>query len=189
MTRLVRRPARLIPKDLAGRIQNIEEEGIKAAVKESNATINRELEVLGRMLRLAADNNKLHRVPGAAQAQGKRPAGRVLRAGAHHPVPVPACHRHGQTPFRDARGGAGRAAHGVSESLGACTDAGCPGMLGHDFRRTAARNLERAGFSRSVAIKSTGHRTEAVYRRYTITSDSDMRAAARRLGTFLGTPA
>lgn len=61
-------------------------------------------------------------------------------------------------------------------------------MPRHDFRRTAARNLERAGVPRSVAMKTTGHRTEAVYRRYTITSDADMREAAARLGTFPGTP-
>lgn len=61
-------------------------------------------------------------------------------------------------------------------------------MLRHDFRRTAAGNLERAGVPRSVAMKITGHRTEAVYRRYTITSDADQRDAAVRLGTFLGTP-
>ena len=47
----------------------------------------------------------------------------------------------------------------------ACERAGCPGMLRHDFRRTAVRNLERAGVSRSVAMQLTGHRTEAVYRR------------------------
>jgi integrase len=70
----------------------------------------------------------------------------------------------------------------------ACKGAGCPGMLRHDFRRTAARNLDRAGVPRSVAMKITGHRTEAVYRRYTITSDADQRDAAVRLGTFLGTP-
>jgi len=62
-------------------------------------------------------------------------------------------------------------------------------MLRHAFRRTAARNLERAGVPRSVAMKTTtGHPTETVYRRYTITSDADMRGGARRLGTFLGTP-
>ena len=43
------------------------------------------------------------------------------------------------------------------------------------------RNLERAGVSRSVAMKLTGHKTEAVYRRYAIVSDADLRDAAVKL--------
>src|SRR6266704_6586197 len=50
----------------------------------------------------------------------------------------------------------------------ACREAGVPGRIPHDFRRTAVRNLERAGVSRSAAMKLTGHKTEAVYRRYAI---------------------
>jgi integrase len=70
----------------------------------------------------------------------------------------------------------------------ACTAAGVPGMLKHDFRRTAVRNMERSGVPRSVATKLTGHKTEAVYRRYAIVSDSDLREASLRLtGTFSGT--
>jgi integrase len=52
--------------------------------------------------------------------------------------------------------------------------AGCPTMIPHDFRRTAVRNLERAGVSRSVAMQLTGHKTEAVYRRYAIVSERDL---------------
>jgi integrase len=63
----------------------------------------------------------------------------------------------------------------------ACEAAGVPGRLLHDFRRTAVRNLERRGVARSVAMKLTGHKTESVYRRYAIVSDSDLREAARRL--------
>ena len=70
----------------------------------------------------------------------------------------------------------------------ACEGAGCPGMMRHDFRRTAVRNLERSGVPRSVAMKITGHRTEAVYRRYAIVSDADLQAATQRLaGTISGT--
>jgi integrase len=77
----------------------------------------------------------------------------------------------------------------VRESTGV---AGVPGRIPHDFRRTAVRNLERAGVPRSVAMKMVGHKTEAVYRRYAIVSESDLHEAARKLaalpaGTFSGT--
>ncbi len=69
----------------------------------------------------------------------------------------------------------------------ACAAAGCPGRIPHDFRRTAVRNLERAGVSRSVAMKLTGHKTENVYRRYAIVSSGDLADASRKLHALTGT--
>jgi integrase len=63
----------------------------------------------------------------------------------------------------------------------ACKAAGVAGRIRHDFRRTAVRNMERAGVPRSVATKLTGHKTESVYRRYAIVSDADLQEAARKL--------
>lgn len=63
----------------------------------------------------------------------------------------------------------------------ACRKASCPGRILHDLRRTAVRNLERAGVPRSVAMKLTGHRTESVYRRYAIADERDLRVAVERL--------
>ncbi len=51
----------------------------------------------------------------------------------------------------------------------------------HDLRRTAVRNLERAGVSRSVAMSLTGHKTEAVYRRYAIVDSSAQREGVAKL--------
>jgi integrase len=71
----------------------------------------------------------------------------------------------------------------------ACRKAGLPGLLPHDLRRSAVRNLERAGISRSVAMKLTGHKTEAIYRRYAIVAESDLREAGAKLAATLGTAA
>jgi len=66
--------------------------------------------------------------------------------------------------------------------------AGLSGKLKHDFRRTAVRNMERAGVPRSVAMKITGHKSECIYRRYAIVCDADLQEATRKLtGTFPGT--
>jgi integrase len=66
----------------------------------------------------------------------------------------------------------------------ACRDAGLPDRLIHDFRRTAVRNLERAGVPRSAAMRLTGHKTEAVYRRYAITDAAMLQEAAVKLAAL-----
>ena len=63
----------------------------------------------------------------------------------------------------------------------ACKEACLPGKLVHDFRRTAVRNLERAGVPRSVAMKLTGHLTESIYRRYAVVSPADLNAGVEKL--------
>ena len=63
----------------------------------------------------------------------------------------------------------------------ACRRAGCPGMLRHDFRRTAVRNLVNDGTPEKVAMTITGHRTRSVFDRYHIVAPEDLRAAAKRI--------
>jgi integrase len=59
----------------------------------------------------------------------------------------------------------------------ACRKAGAPGLLFHDLRRSAIRNMIWAGVPQSVAMRISGHRTAAVFTRYDITSDTDRREA------------
>jgi integrase len=58
------------------------------------------------------------------------------------------------------------------------------GLTIHDLRRSAARNLIRAGVSRGVAMTITGHKTEAVFERYNITDTNDMKEALVKVGQY-----
>jgi integrase len=77
----------------------------------------------------------------------------------------------------------------------ACERARQKGLLFHDLRRSAVRNMRLAGIPKNVAVQITGHKTRSIFDRYSIVGGQEVQDAAAKLekrfksslGTILGT--
>lgn len=67
----------------------------------------------------------------------------------------------------------------------ACKRAGLPGLRFHDLRRSAVRNLDRAGVSQKTGMEIIGHKTNSMYLRYNIGDYKAMKEAGAKLSEYV----
>jgi integrase len=63
------------------------------------------------------------------------------------------------------------------------------GLIPHDFRRSAVRNLIQAGVDQTTAMKITGHKTVHVFQRYNIISTTQLHDAMAKVSNASSTQA
>jgi integrase len=120
-----------------------------------------------------------------ADAARSRPIGRDLREVLRH-LPVALDSRGVRVPYVFTRNGQ-RLKSIKRVFTRVRQETGITNAIFHDFRHTATTNLRRAGVDALTAMKITGHKTMAVFKRYNSIDDQDLKAAQHRLDTYMDT--
>ena len=124
----------------------------------------------------------------AALLESQRARTRAVERETSSIVPYVFHHRHGKRIRSYANGwraACERAAHDGKGALRFLARAHLLTRIPHDFRRTAVRNLVRAGVADGTAMKLTGHETREIFERYNIVSGADLRAGVEKLAAHL----
>ena len=77
-------------------------------------------------------------------------------------------------PIKDFRG----------QWLKAVTAAGYPDLLFHDLRRSAVRNMRKAGMDQKMRMQISGHRTDSMEKRYNILVADDVKDSTKLMNDW-----
>ena len=120
-------------------------------------------------------------------AKAKTGRGRVLRCG-QSPELVAILERQLAARRLDSplifHNGKGRHVGNFSTSWGRALGCAKVSFAFHDLRRTAVRNMIRAGVPERVAMEISGHRTRAIFDRYNIVSGRDLDDAMAKRAAY-----
>jgi integrase len=175
---------------------------IRMQEEATNATINRELSALKRMLSLGIKQTPplVERMPYIPRLKGivRLEAGETKNDDARTVFLDDGLKEVFQKQWRRRKdqntlspyvfpnySGNGKIKDFRSAWFSACKTAGIGRRLFHDFRRTAIRNMVRSGTPERVAMMISGHKTRSVFDRYNIVNDADLKAASKRQANYL----
>jgi integrase len=166
----------------------------------ATATINRETSALSRMCHIGVELGWLTSVPNLTWDEIDRDGG----CDSTQPASIKNTARTGASDLPGARRGVRSAgpkrrkgsqlvfsprsrhrARGRRAWLDAFKAAKLPKRLLHDCRRTAARNLIRAGVPERAAMTLAGHKTRAVFDWYNIVNERELLTAGEQLVAYL----
>jgi integrase len=169
-----------VVENLPEHLQDFSRFGYLVGWRKSEITSLGWEEVDGDTIHLRAEHSKngsrrtVPLVGELAQVINRRRLGRVVRTNNEVRLASLVFHHNGE-PIGDFR----------KSWTTACKLANVSGKLFHDLRRTAVRNMVRAGVPEKVAMEISGHRTRAIFDRYSICSEDQKREALERTQIYL----